>query len=491
MAKDTNSRNDQADLVIKNASIIDGSGAPRFTGAIAISGDRILRVEPNGALDQISATRTLDAAGQTLSPGFIDIHTHDDSVLLERGAMIPKVTQGVTTVVAGNCGVSLAPLALDRPPPPPLDLLGGPDSYRFARFADYATAFEDDPAATNAAFLIGHSTLRVGAMNELDRPATAREIDVMRERLAEAIGAGAAGFSSGLYYPTSQAAPMEEVIALLEPLAGTGALYTTHMRDEGDHVAESLEETFETAARAGVAVVISHHKCTGRRNFGRSVETLKRIDAARQSQDVGLDAYPYSASSTMLLPEMIENCERILLTWSTPHPECAGRDLAEIAAGWGCDMAEATGRLMPAGAIYFQMDEADVRRILAYPHTIVASDGLPKDAHPHPRLWGTFARVLGHYVRDVGLLSLEDGVHRMTGLPAARFKLTDRGLIRPGAYADLVLFDPHTILDRASFDDPQQPAAGIQAVLVNGQLVLSQGRQTEARPGRLLRRGAT
>ncbi len=479
-----------ADLLITNAAIVDGSGAPRYAGAVAIAGERILRVGRGEALDGIAALARIDAGGCALAPGFIDVHTHDDSVLLERPEMTPKITQGVTTVIAGNCGISLAPLVLEAPPPPPLDLLGPATSFRFERFADYAAALESAPAATNAALMVGHSTLRVGAMDEIDRPANGREIDAMCDRLAEALAAGAVGFSTGLYYPTNRAATMDEVVALLGPLAGTGAIYATHMRDEGDHIEEALEESFETAARAGVPLVISHHKCTGERNFGRSVATLARIEAARARQEVGLDVYPYTAGSTVLLPEMIEDNERIMITWSKAHPEAAGRDLAALAADWGCDLLAAARRLRPAGAIYFKMDEADVRRILAYPHTMVASDGLPLDQHPHPRLWGAFARVLGHYVREVGLLGLEDAVYRMTGLPAARFGLTNRGHIRAGAAADLVLFDPDTVIDRASFEDPMQPAAGIDLVLVNGQAVLAEGRPTGARPGRLLRRSA-
>ncbi len=478
-----------ADLVIRNASIVDGSGAPAFAGEVAIKGERILRVGRAGELAELEAAETMEAGGCVLAPGFIDVHTHDDSVLLSRGDMAPKVTQGVTTVVTGNCGISLAPLALDAAPPPPLDLLGDRRMYRFARFADYAAALEADPPAVNAALMVGHSTLRLGAMAELDRPATPREIDAMRARLGEALEAGAIGFSTGLFYSTAAAATVDEVVAVLEPLAGTGALYATHMRDEGDHVEDSLEETFETAARAGVPVVISHHKCTGRQNHGRSAATLRRIEAARRRQDVGLDVYPYTAGSTVLLPAMLRGAERIIVTWSEPHPGCSGRELAAIAAEWGCGLEDAARRLAPAGAIYFMMDEADVRRILAYPHTMVGSDGLPLDAHPHPRLWGAFARVLGHYVREVGLLGLEDAVHRMTGLSAARFGLEGRGVIRAGACADLVLFDPATIIDRATFDTPSQPAAGIAAVLVNGQRVLSDGRQTGARPGRLLRPG--
>jgi N-acyl-D-amino-acid deacylase len=481
-------RPETVDCLIRDVNIVDGTGAPAFQGAVTVVDDRIAHVVRGPAPASIRARTTVDGGGRVLAPGFIDVHTHDDSVVVERPEMTPKVTQGVTTVVTGNCGVSVAPLALDGAPPPPLDLLGGRDSFRFARFADYAAAVEAEPAAVNAALMAGHSTLRVGAMNDLDRPATAREIDAMRERLAEAVAAGAVGLSSGLYYPPAAAATMEELVALLEVLTGTGAVYTTHMRDEGDRVLESMEESFETAARAGVRLILSHHKCSGRRNFGRSVATLARFERARAEQDVGLDAYPYVAASTVLLPEMTQDAARVVVTWSDSEPACAGRDLDSIAADWGCDREAAIRRLQPAGAIYFSMDEGDVRRILAYPHTMVGSDGLPKDRHPHPRLWGTFPRVLGHYVREVGLIGLEDAVRRMTGLAAERFGLRDRGIIRSGAFADLVLFDRERIIDRATFDDPARPAAGIVAVWVNGDRVLDGGRETGRRPGRVLRR---
>jgi N-acyl-D-amino-acid deacylase len=477
-----------ADCLIRNVLIVDGTGRTAFPGAVTLAGDRIQEVIEGPSADSLSAREVVEGAGCVLSPGFIDVHTHDDSVILERPAMTPKVTQGVTSVITGNCGISLAPLAPKGSPPPPLDLLGDRHSYRFPAFADFAGAVEDNPPAVNAALLLGHSTLRVGAMAELDRPANGREIDRMQRQVADALTAGAVGLSSGLYYPPAAAAPKAEMIALLEVMAGSGAVYTTHMRDEGDHILESMEESFETAERHGVRLILSHHKCRGKENFGRSAETLARFEEARSRQDVGLDAYPYVAASTVLLPEMIGYAARVIVTWSDAEPSVAGRDLADIAAAWGCDEAAAVQRLQPAGAIYFSMDEADVRRILAYPHTMIGSDGLPKDRHPHPRLWGTFPRVLGHYVREVGLMPLEAAVHRMTGLPAERFGLSGRGVIRPGAFADLVLFDQARIIDRATFEAPTRPAAGISGVWVNGRRVLDEQGETGCRPGRLLRR---
>jgi N-acyl-D-amino-acid deacylase len=226
----------------------------------------------------------------------------------------------------------------------------------------------------------------------------------------------------------------------------------------------------------------------GRANFGRSSQTLALIDRARREQPVGLDVYPYTAGSTELLPALIGQASRVMVTWSRPHPELAGRDLAEIAAAWGIDQTAAAVRLQPAGAIYFMMDEADVQRIMAYPHSMIGSDGLPHDEHPHPRLWGTFPRVLGRYVRELELLTLNDAVHRMTGLAAAQFRLVDRGVLRPGAFADIVVFDPATVVDHATFEEPEKPAVGIDLVVVNGEIVYLDGQSTGARPGRVLRR---
>ena len=475
------------DIAFRNATIIDGTGAHRFTGDVAVDGDRIVAV---GDLGGMAAAREVDCAGQVLAPGFIDVHTHDDNALLMRDAMAPKITQGVTTVVTGNCGISLAPITLKGPPAPPLDLLGAAGEFRFSSFDAYLRALEADGAPVNAAPMVGHTTLRAATMANLDRPASDAEITVMQEMVRECVEAGAVGLSTGLFYPPAREAPAQEVTALLEALAGSGAVYTTHMRDEGDCVTDSLDESFDTAARAGVPLVVSHHKCTGRNNFGRSRETLAMFDHARAHQPVSLDVYPYAASSTVLLDEYMRKAERIMITWSEPHPGISGRYLDDIAAEWGCEQGEAFQRLKPGGAIYFIMDEEDVRRILSYPHSMIGSDGLPHDRHPHPRLWGAFARVLGHYARDVGLFSLETAVHKMTGLSAEKFGLEDRGVIRAGAYADLTLFDPAAVIDRATFEAPAQPAAGIKMVMVNGEAVLEAGKPTGARPGRALRRTA-
>ena len=476
---------ERCDVLIRGGEVIDGTGAARCRADVAISGDRIAAV---GDLGGTAADVTIDAAGRIVAPGFIDAHTHDDRLALSNPGMTPKVSQGVTSVVVGNCGVSLAPLVLDRAPPPPMDLLGDRDWYRFACFGDYLDTLDREPPAVNLACLVGHSTLRAAAMDDLARPATADEIARMAEALDDALDAGAIGLSTGLAYRTAMAAPTDEVVALAERLAPAGAIYTTHMRDEGDRVIESIEETVETGRRASVRVVISHHKCSGRQNWGRTRETLPHIAAAQQGQTLDLDVYPYIASSTSLLPDFIEKSERVLVTWSTPHPDCAGRDLGEIAADWGLTRDAAAERLMPAGAIYYSMDEADLQRIIAFPRAMIGSDGLPHDEKPHPRLWGTFPRVLGHYCRDLGLFPLEEAVHRMTGVPAGVFRLAGRGTITEGAFADVTVFDAETVIDRATFDDPIQPAAGIETVIVNGTIAWQSGAATGARTGRALRR---
>lgn len=474
----------QADLVIRNARLIDGTGAPGQRGGLAIRDDRIVAL---GDLNGWTGARDVDASGHVLSPGFIDVHTHDDRALIANPTMDCKVSQGVTTVVAGNCGVSLAPLAIDRRPPAPIDLISEDPRGFFSDFADYLDHLDDEPPATNVLAQVGHSSLRIGAMDDLERPATAGEVAAMRRLLEQSLEAGAIGLSTGLFYPPAKAAPTEEVIELAKALHQAKALHTTHMRDEADHVIDSLEETFRVGREAQIPVVISHHKCAGQRNHGRSCDTLKLIDENRAHQHIGLDAYPYVAGSTMLDSSLLEDASKVIVTWSVPHPEAAGRDLQEIAADWGIDMEEAVARLTPAGGVFFMMDEADVQRILAYPHTMIGSDGLPHDTQPHPRLWGTFPRVLGHYCRDLQLFSLEEAVRKMTGLPASEFGLTDRGRLAVGAAADLVLFDPDEVIDAATFEAPKTPARGILEVWVNGRSVWRDGGTTGARPGRALR----
>jgi N-acyl-D-amino-acid deacylase len=473
------------DWILRGGEVIDGSGGPRRRADVAIAGDRVTAV---GVVDKVSGAREIDVSGKIVAPGFIDVHTHDDRALLATPEMAAKASQGVTTVVTGNCGISLAPLLLDGTPPPPLDLIGDTADYHYERFAEYLAALDKAPAALNAACLVGHSTLRVGAMSALDRAAETAELAQMCKRLQEALDAGAVGMSSGLAYSPASNAPAAEIETLAALLRPAGALYTTHMRNEGNAVVDSLDESFAAGRAAGVPVVISHHKTIGRENFGRTAETLPVIAAAMERQEVGLDAYPYIASSTVLSAAQAERSLKVLVTWSRSAPEQAGRELSAIAADWGVSQKEAADRLQPAGAVYWTMDEADVQRVLQFEHTMIGSDGLPHDAHPHPRLWGAFPRVLGHYSRELGLFGLEEAVRRMTGLSAARFGLTGRGVLAAGAYADITVFDPDTVVDRATFEAPTTPAAGIEHVFVNGRPVWTEGKPTGERPGCALRR---
>ncbi|HEX5325891.1 MAG TPA: D-aminoacylase [Acetobacteraceae bacterium] len=481
----------RCDLIIRDAAVFDGSGAPRCTADVAVTGDRITAV---GDLGGASAEREVIASGKAVAPGFIDAHTHDDrAVLCGPACMLCKMSQGVTTVVVGNCGISLSPARMAQRPPPPLDLLGDESWWTFGSFGEYAERLAHDPSPVNTVALIGHMSLRMEAMHgDTQRAATDREAEQMCRRLAEALAQGASGFSTGLYYPPNMMAPTDEVIAVAEALREAGGLYVTHMRDEAADVLASIEETLKIGRDAGAPVVISHHKCAMPENYGRSVETLPRIDAGARAQSVAFDIYPYAAGSTVLMPERLRPDVPVQITWSDPHPEAAGRMLDDIAKDWGTTPREAAERLLPAGAIFFQMDETDVRRIMAHPLAMIGSDGLPHDSFPHPRLWGTFPRVLGHYARELRLFSMEQAVRKMTGHTAEVFGLIDRGVLRPGAYADLVLFDPETVRDAATFQAPTQLADGIIETWVNGRSAFVQGHgATPARAGRLVTRNRT
>ncbi|WP_353212873.1 D-aminoacylase [Rhodovarius sp.] len=481
----------RCDLIIRDATIIDGTGAPRFQGDVAVNGDRIIAM---GDLGSAAGQEEVIATGLALAPGFIDAHTHDDrAVLCGPACQHCKVSQGVTTVVVGNCGVSLAPLRMTKRPPPPLDLLGDESWFTLGSFAEYAEALEKRPTNVNTLAFCGHMSLRVEAMEgDVYRAANDREIAAMQARLSEALAQGAAGFTTGLYYAPNAQATTDEVIAVGEALRAHGGIYMTHMRDEADNVLDSIRETLRIGRETGTAerpveVIISHHKCSMPENFGRSRETLALIDSLGQDQPVAFDVYPYPAGSTVMMPERLRQDVPVQITWSVPHPEVAGRDLDDVAREWGMTRKATAEKLLPAGAIYFQMDEADVRRIMAHPRSMIGSDGIPHDAVPHPRLWGTFPRVLGHYVREVKLFSLETAIHKMTGRTAAVFGLQQRGTIRPGNYADLVLFDPATVADRATYKTPTLTSLGIHRVWNNGEATLNAEGLTGAAPGRFLR----
>lgn len=476
------------DLLIRGATIVDGTGAPAFRGDVGIDADRIAGV---GDLSASSADQEMWAHGMMLAPGFIDAHTHDDRAILGAPTdMQCKLSQGVTTVVVGNCGISLAPHRMQRRPPAPLDLLGGPESWEFDSFGAYADRLARRPPIVNAVALIGNMSLRAEAMAfDFERAATDRECARMRDRLAAALNEGASGFSTGLWYPPSRHAPTQEILAVAEALREAQGLYVTHLRDESHDVIASIEEALSIGRHTGAAVVVSHHKCALRENFGRSRETLAYLDAAAERQQVAFDVYPYAATSTALLPDILRDDLEVQISWSEPYPDSAGRMLSDIAREWGVGNRVAAERLIPASAVYFSLDEADVRRIVAHPKSMIGSDGLPHDHRPHPRLWGAFPRVLGLYARELGLFSMEMAVHKMTGRTAEVFGLVDRGTIHAGAYADLVLFDPASVRDRATFESPTLPAQGILCTWVNGEQCYVYG-ESAKRPsaGRLLTR---
>ncbi len=471
------------DLLIRGGTVIDGSKKPRFDADVGVLQGRIAAI---GDLSAATADTVLDAAGRIVAPGFIDSHTHDDQAVVSHAGMPAKVSQGVTTVVTGNCGVSAAPLRDGMDLPMPLNLIDAPVQGRFGTFRAYLDALRATPSSVNVAAMVGHSTLRGMTMDALDRPANAAEIAAMRAHVEEALSAGAIGMSTGTFYATATHATTEEIIEVGRPLTGRGALYVTHMRDEADRIEEAMEESFAIGRALGVPVVLSHHKAMHKPNFGKTRTTLPRIREAMQHQCVALDCYPYAAGSTMIRTDrgMLDN--RVLIASSEPHPECVGRDLVDIAAEWKVSKEDAARRLQPGSAIYFMMDEDDVQRVLAFDETMIGSDGIPLGDKPHPRLWGTFPRVLGHYSRDLGLFPLETAVWKMTGLTARNFGLHGRGTLQVGHHADIVVFDAATVRDAADYDTPTRPAEGIAAVIVNGVVTWRDGQHTGARSGQVI-----
>ncbi len=460
------------DILIKGGTVFDGSGTPGVAADVAVEGKLITAV---GDLADWTAREIVDVAGKAVAPGFIDAHTHDDLAVIEQPELRYKVCQGVTTVVVGNCGLSPAPLGPRQEDIAPFTIFRGKDASpggapRYPTFGAYLDGIKHAQPWVHVVTLVGHNTLRAAVMDDLFRPANGDEISAMQAHVEEAMSAGADGFSTGLAYPPGLPAPTEEVIALAEVTASHGGIYCTHMRDEGLGLLDSIDETLDIGRRAKLSVVISHHKCSGKVAWGLSKQTLPRIDEGAKTQEVHFDLYPYTASSTGLMADWVEEAERVMIAGSEPVPEAAGRDLAELAAEWGCTVPEAVERLHPARAIYFKMDEADLERILAHPRCMIGSDGLPGDRHPHPRLWGTFPRVLGRYVRERGVIDLATAVHKMTGLTARVFGLERRGILAPGNIADVVVFDPETVIDRADYENPVRLPDGIERVIIGGEV---------------------
>jgi N-acyl-D-amino-acid deacylase len=526
------------DILIRGGQVIDGSGAPARHADVVISGGRIRAIADHCTG---KAHREIDATGQVVAPGFIDIHTHSDFTLPLNPRAESKIRQGVTTEVLGNCGFSAAPALPDR-----VEMLSeylGASApwlaFRATSFADYLNTF---PATSvNTVMQVGHNTLRLMAMGMEDRAPTADELALMQRLLAEALESGALGLSSGLFTAPGTYAKPEEMMALGQVLKRHGGAYSSHVRDEANHVFEAVREALAVGETCGIHVQIAHLKLSGMDNWGGATKLLAEIDAARRrGVQVDCDQYPYTAGSNPLrnlLPPWVQEGgmeamlqrlaqrdvrERIrveiaehglnnfgrIASWDavriaiSRQSEFAGRTIGDIARARVADPLDTVCDYLIADRghtriVVTSMSEGDVQEIVRSTSVLVGSDGTALAPYgptgqgkPHPRFYGTFPRVLGHYVRDLGLLSLPQGVYKMTGGSAAALGLVDRGLLREGYRADVTVFDPNVIADRATYDDPHQYAAGIPTVIVNGVLVIDAGEHTEALPGQVLRRGS-
>jgi N-acyl-D-amino-acid deacylase len=526
------------DVLIQQAQVIDGSGAPAFVGDVAIAGDTIAQV---GTTASPQARTLIDATGLTLSPGFIDLHTHSDYTLLVNPLAESKVHQGVTTEVLGNCGTSPAPL--------------GDEAYSIIRtrmqqqyqldvswrtLAGYLQRLTASGMAVNVVPIIGHGTIRSAVMGYAQRPPTSSELTRMRTLVAEAMAEGAVGLSTGLVYAPGCYADTEEIIELAKVVGQAGGMYFSHIRGESDAVLEAAQEAITVGERAGVPVQISHLKTAGRDNWEKTPALLALLDQANaRGLDVTGDMYPYTAGATSLgallppwvhegglaklLPRLQDaevrtrirhDIEHGIDDWWNPvraagwsgvqisraplQRSYQGMRLSDIAALRRQDpLAAALDILLAeegnAGVVLFMMGDMQVQTILQHHRVMFGSDagatapyGVLGQGHPHPRAYGTFPRVLGTYVRERGALSLEDAIFRMTGLTAWRLGLSDRGLVRPGYKADLVLFDAQHIADQATYEIPHAYPRGIRRVLVNGQVILHDGQRLPDLPGRVL-----
>ena len=498
------------DLVLKNGRIIDGSGSPWYRADLAIRGDAIVKIAPSITE---SAARILDAEGLIISPGFIDIHTHARRGIFQVPTAENYVRQGVTTLIEGPDGSSPVPLK------PFLDKL------------------EALPKSVNFGSFIGQGTVRATVIGNANRNPTAEELEKMRGLVEQGMKDGAFGLSSGLFYVPGTFTPTDEVIELARVAGRFGGIYISHMRDEAAGILDSVKETIAIGERGGLPTQVTHHKIIGPANWGKSVDTLRLIDEARaRGVDATIDQYPYTASSTSiqaaLLPAWAQEGGRaetlkrlkdptvrskikaetiriiknergggdpknIVIAGCDWDKTLAGKNLAEVVRMRGMEptienAAEAALWIVESGGcsgIFHAINEADLERILKHPATMIGSDGeIPifGQEHPHPRSYGTFSRVLAVYVRERHTLALEDAVRKMSSFPAQRLGLLDRGTLRPGMKADIVVFDPNRVRDAATFVRPHQYAEGTSAVIVNGQVVFERGAMTAARPGKVL-----
>jgi N-acyl-D-amino-acid deacylase len=524
------------DVILRDGLIVDGSGRSPMRTDIAFAADRVVRI---GDCTGADARLTLDVSGLVVAPGFIDMHGHSDEVLLVLPAASSKLHQGITTEVGGNCGASPAPLARTALSEKRDEMHRHYDMLpQWTDFDGFFRALEQTPPAINFCCFAGLGTIRSALDLIAGTPLDREDIKRAGALVREACEQGAIGVSSGLIYPPGNAADTAELVELAAMAAAAGSpLYASHIRSEGDLLIEAVDEALEVGWRSGCAVQLSHHKASRRRNWGKVHDTLARVDQARdRGMDVVIDQYPYKASSTgldVLLPEDVNVGTRAEVAKRLADPRYAalvaarvelehgerwndvmvasvatqrnrgyeGQTIAAIAHTTGRTPVDALLRLLveeslDVGAIFFTMCEDDVRTVLSYRQTCIGSDavaqateGITARGKPHPRTFGTFARIFKRYVRDSALLSLEEAVRRATSLAAMRLGLRGRGKLEDGAYADAVVFDAGRIADTATYEQPQQYPLGVVHVFVNGTLAIRDGVQTGAHAGRVLRRG--
>ncbi len=528
-------------LLVRNGALVDGTGGPARAADVALEGDRIAAVAPRL---EGQAARVIDASGLVVAPGFIDAHSHSDLFYLGCPAAESKLRQGCTTEVVGMCSFSQAPIAPggEHAVRDWAGGIGASVDLRWETFGQYLDALRSVRPSINVIHFVGHGALRLAAVGPANRPASPDAVRSMQRLLDEAMDAGAWGYSTGLVYPPSAYATTEELIALARSMAKRGGLYFSHVRGESATVEDSIREAIRIGEESGVGVQIAHVKVGGRENWGKMDRVLRLIDDARaRGVDVAGDVYPYHAGSTKMdnllpawvhdggLPKLleriadkatrrriVEEClvdgerwrtlsqggvgfDEILIATCRRH-EVEGLTLAAFARQAGKTPAEAMLDLLleeraTVGMVSFSQNLANVAKVLAHPAIMIGSDSIglsegvgPKHGKPHPRMYGTFPRVLGEYAREQKLFSLETAVHKMTGMPAARLGLRDRGVVRAGAAADLAVFDPATVKDEATFADPHRYPGGIPYVVVNGALVVDRGSFHAAGAGRVLTR---
>ncbi|MEX2563227.1 MAG: D-aminoacylase [Nitriliruptoraceae bacterium] len=527
----------QADVVIKNGTVVDGSGGPSRQADVAIAGGKIVAV---GEVPATDAARVIDATDLKILPGFIDIHTHSDVSLILDPRCQSKILQGVTTEVTGNCSFAPFPFAPDKMElhADHLHRIGdGVPPLTWNDVDGYVATVETNPPAFNVAPLAGHGTLRVAAMGVDQREATPDELATMKRLLAECLEQGAFGMSTGLTHVPSAYGPEEEVTELVKVVAQYDALYATHQRGAKGRVFGGMEESIRTATAAGARLQASHAAINNPDHWGKAVEMLALVDEARDNGlDIAIDVYPYDASSSSLtqyLPQWVQDGGTEAMRARLADPAALERAEQELAAGWfggipwfwdrvlmtrtgagdewcvglTIEQAAAKAGMTPAaftlktcldhgnypGVVLFYRTEDDMMTFLAHHTAVVGSDGsaLPLDQganKPHPRSFGTFPRIFGRYVRDKGLLTWEEAAVKTSSGVAERLQLADRGQIAEGLVADIVIMDPATVIDRSTFTDPAQSPTGIPYVIVNGAIAVDEGEQTEARSGRVLRR---